>query len=395
MSELKIVRYEEIRIGWIAAILPELELARAVLDEEYKLPNAGCSLAQGLSYTVGRIGQHVIAIACLANARNAGSAASAAEKLQMDFPQLQLSIVVGIGGGVTYWGDDIRLGDVVVSQHDNDSSGIIAWDGGKVSSSGFQYRGHYAAPARRLLSTAQEIDSRRNLRRHDFSRRFRETIEKVNSQLVHPIQRPSQESDRLYHPPADLGSSDEVDLPRTWDMESRKPRIAKLDPQRLVLRDSRKHNVPLIHRGIIASGRSVMGSGKDRNERVKHIYEQQHGLKVLCFEMEAAEVVNIFPCLVIKGISDYADEHKTDEWRDFAALSAAAYARTLIEALPIEKPPAVNEFSPRQSTRKILIPFSRDDKFIDRPELFEDIQKVFGQNSSHQWVALWGLGGIG
>lgn len=36
-------------------------------------------------------------------------------------------------------------------------------------------------------------------------------------------------------------------------------------------------------------------------------------LNVLCFEMEAASVVNDFPYLVIRGISDYADSHKNDQ----------------------------------------------------------------------------------
>jgi nucleoside phosphorylase len=31
---------------------------------------------------------------------------------------------------------------------------------------------------------------------------------------------------------------------------------------------------------------------------------------VLCFEMEAAGIMNVLPCLVIRGICDYADAHK-------------------------------------------------------------------------------------
>jgi nucleoside phosphorylase len=47
---------------------------------------------------------------------------------------------------------------------------------------------------------------------------------------------------------------------------------------------------------------------------------------VLCFEMEAAGLVNHFPCLVIRGICDYADSHKNKEWQGYAAVVAAAYA---------------------------------------------------------------------
>lgn len=37
-----------------------------------------------------------------------------------------------------------------------------------------------------------------------------------------------------------------------------------------------------------------------------------------------------FPCLVIQGISNYADSHKNDIWQRYAAATAAAYAKELI-----------------------------------------------------------------
>jgi nucleoside phosphorylase len=35
---------------------------------------------------------------------------------------------------------------------------------------------------------------------------------------------------------------------------------------------------------------------------------------VLCFEMEAAGLINSFLCLVIRGICDYANSHKNKRW---------------------------------------------------------------------------------
>ncbi|UKZ69090.1 uncharacterized protein TrAtP1_010103 [Trichoderma atroviride] len=51
---------------------------------------------------------------------------------------------------------------------------------------------------------------------------------------------------------------------------------------------------------------------------------------VLCFEMEAAGLMNHFPCLVIRGICDYADTHKNKEWQGYAAMTAAAYTKDLL-----------------------------------------------------------------
>ncbi|KAH6988696.1 hypothetical protein EDB80DRAFT_623375, partial [Ilyonectria destructans] len=51
---------------------------------------------------------------------------------------------------------------------------------------------------------------------------------------------------------------------------------------------------------------------------------------VLCFEMEAAGLMNHFPCLIIRGICDYSDSHKIKEWQGYAAMAAAAYAKDLL-----------------------------------------------------------------
>ena len=51
---------------------------------------------------------------------------------------------------------------------------------------------------------------------------------------------------------------------------------------------------------------------------------------VLCFEMEAAGLINHFLCLVIRGICDYSDSHKNKEWQGYAAMSAAVYAKDLL-----------------------------------------------------------------
>jgi nucleoside phosphorylase len=48
---------------------------------------------------------------------------------------------------------------------------------------------------------------------------------------------------------------------------------------------------------------------------------------VLCFKMEAAGLMNSFPCLVIRGICDYADSHKNKRWQAYAVATAAAYAK--------------------------------------------------------------------
>src|SRR5207237_6632224 len=91
----------------------------------------------------------------------------------------------------------------------------------------------------------------------------------------------------------------------------------------------RTNNAPVVHYGTIASGNQVMRDGKTRDE----ISSEFGG--VLCFEMEAAGLMISFPCLVIRGICDYADSHKNKKWQPYAAATAAAYAKEVLSVLPV------------------------------------------------------------
>ncbi|KAL2822250.1 nucleoside phosphorylase domain-containing protein [Aspergillus cavernicola] len=78
-----------------------------------------------------------------------------------------------------------------------------------------------------------------------------------------------------------------------------------------------------VHYGLIASGNQVMKHATSR-ARIAKKYN------ILCFEVEAAGLMNQFPCLVIRGICDYADSHKNKERQCYAAATAAAYAKELL-----------------------------------------------------------------
>jgi nucleoside phosphorylase len=55
---------------------------------------------------------------------------------------------------------------------------------------------------------------------------------------------------------------------------------------------------------------------------------------ILCFEMEAAGLVDSLPTLSIRGICDYADSHKNKSWQRYAAGVAAAYAKEWLTVVP-------------------------------------------------------------
>jgi hypothetical protein len=46
--------------------------------------------------------------------------------------------------------------------------------------------------------------------------------------------------------------------------------------------------------------------------------------------MEGAGIMNTMPSLVIRGICDYSDSHKNKRFQEFAAATAASYAKLLL-----------------------------------------------------------------
>jgi nucleoside phosphorylase len=105
------------------------------------------------------------------------------------------------------------------------------------------------------------------------------------------------------------------------------PDCHSCDRRRLVSREPRMTPDPVIHYGTIGSANQVMRHGGTRDK----LFREKN---IICFEMEAAGLMDQFPCMVIRGICDYSDTHKTKQWQPYAAATAAAYAKELLEVIP-------------------------------------------------------------
>ncbi|KAL5891148.1 hypothetical protein ACKVWM_002172 [Pyricularia oryzae] len=108
--------------------------------------------------------------------------------------------------------------------------------------------------------------------------------------------------------------------------------------------------------------------------------------------MEAAGVDAGRPCLVIRGISDYADSHKGDVWRSYAAGNAAVFARELLSKIP---PSSVRNLAIEVH---FYVPFSRNEHFVGREEILGRLLKrlpPIAHPDACQRTVIHGLGGIG
>ncbi|KAJ5955971.1 hypothetical protein N7501_010250 [Penicillium viridicatum] len=368
-------------VGWICALPLEMAAAKLMLDSIH--PSLPRPPTDQNTYILGNIGDHNIVIACLpSGAYGNVSAATVAMQLLSTFHSIRFGLMVGIGGGVPSSNTDIRLGDIVVSQPADTSGGVIQYDLGKALSGGqFQRTGMLNRPPKVLLTALATLQA------HHFTEDSRvfefisDIQAKIKSRTAANFARPTK-GDFLYQTEYDHGAS---------------ATCVDCDKSKLTLRPSRDHEEPVIHYGLIASGNQVVKDGKQRDRLAQE-------LGVCCVEMEAAGLMNDFPCLVIRGICDYADSHKNKEWQGYAAAVAAAYAKDLVLMVPIDQiettPTAQDTLA--DSVHRFNIPLDLTavpviEEFIGRQNELDSLwQYLQSTNSPSRKVAiLHGLGGMG
>ncbi|KAF3004398.1 hypothetical protein E8E13_010156 [Curvularia kusanoi] len=302
------LRCEDYKVGWVCALAIELAAAEEMLDEEHETPAYDDNDTN--IYTCGRIGEHNVVIACLPEGQMGTiSAATVAHQMKSTFPSTRFGLMVGIGGGVPSDDADVRLGDVVVSKPFGTHGGVVQYDFGKATLSGFQRTGFLNSPPAILLNAVTKVRSKHM--------RGRGSLLGYLSKLADlpDFGREAAGPDVLFE--ADYsheGGSTCVDCKQ----------------DRVTVRGKRRQEVS-VHLGTIASGNRVIKNAGERDR----LSTELGG--VLCFEMEAAGLMNSFPCLVIRGICDYADSHKNKKWQPYAAGTAAAYAKELLAVIPPAK----------------------------------------------------------
>jgi ankyrin repeat protein/nucleoside phosphorylase len=298
-------------VGWICALPLEMAAASVMLDEIHGSPDK--LPLDSNTYTLGNINGHSIVIACLPSGiYGTTSATIVASQMKHSFRSIEFWLMVGIGGGAPSASTDIRLGDVVISVPQGEFDGVVQYDYGKMTRNGLFIRtGALTKPPLILLTAVSKLRSE-NERDGSQVPAILSRMQETHPQMWGSYTFPSQEEDILFQAEYEHGSGDTC---------------AQCDRERLVLRDPRSSNAPNVHYGLIASGNQVIKHGVTRTRLTEE-------LGILCFEMEAAGLMNNFPCIVVRGICDYCDSHKNKKWQRYAAATAAAYAKELLFWVP-------------------------------------------------------------
>jgi nucleoside phosphorylase len=293
-------------VGWVCALPIEMAAAMAMLDRIHApLPSQEGDIN---TYTLGRIAEHNVVIACLpAGQYGTNNAATVASNMSRSFPFITTRLMVGVGGGVPDGGIDIRLGDVVVGNE------VIQYDLGKVLPDGqFQRTGRTTTPPHSIMTAVSKLQAEYENAHSKISGILSNMLDR-NEQMT-SYTRPNL-PDRLFR----------HTYKHTEEMDS----CERCSLSEIVDRPHRETVKPRIHYGKIASGNQVVKDGETRAKMAEE-------LGIICFEMEAAGLHD-FPCLAIRGICDYSDSHKNKNWRKYSAAVAAAYAKELLSVIPTQQ----------------------------------------------------------
>ncbi|KAM0542210.1 hypothetical protein ACHAPJ_012902 [Fusarium lateritium] len=295
---------ENFTVAIFCALDIEGVAVQEVFDEEFDC-NVNLSGKQVYVYHYGRIGDHNIVLA-LPHQMGTVKAAECAAVVGQQFPNIRFALMIGIGGGIPSASIDVRLGDVAVSIPQDNHPGVIEYDFGQYVPGGeFILKGSLDKPASILLSA--DISLRMGEKRRKFP--MDEMLERItrNPDFARPDDDDVLFAETFHH----VGGE---------DCTGCKNMAAQDD---IIIRKQRERDVR-VHRGLIMSGGGVVKNPLDRS-RLRRGNE-----KAICFEMEAAGIMDQIPCLVIRGICDYADTHNNDAWHDYAAAVAAAYGAAIL-----------------------------------------------------------------
>lgn len=327
--------HDDYTVGWVCALSKEQTAATAMLDERHD--DLVKPLNDPNTYTLGSIGKHNIVITCLPQGEiGTSSAATFATWMISTFPSIKFGLMVGVGGGIA---PKVRLGDVVVSAPTGRYPGVVQWDYGKAEKGGdFKQTGSLNNPPALLrtaltkLRTENELSgSKIPVYLDELSQRWPRLVSKYtwSESLIDPLHASDSHGSRK----ATLSIFLNMILSflkwlfGLWAINPSDHGIERGPNLRPSVADGgeRKLRETRVHYGLIASGNQVIKDAEFRDR-----LDQRYDGNVLCVEMEAAGLMNNFPCMVIRGICDYADSQKNKDWQEYAAAVAAAFAKEIL-----------------------------------------------------------------
>ncbi|KAF5013150.1 hypothetical protein FDECE_814 [Fusarium decemcellulare] len=337
---------DDFEIAIVCALAREYNAVALVLDDYWDDTQYGRAISDQNIYTTGRIGEFNVVLVLLSSIGKA-SAASTTASLRSSYPNIEMALVTGICGGVPNLnGKEILLGDVIISNT------VVQYDLGRRYPDAFETKDTLNGPTKNIRNFLTILETDRA--REQLEDRTAFHLETLQGRALERRQAAGRnyqylgsDNDHLFtasyrhkHHAAQLCGVCDVESDGVCDASRRLScRQLGCDKQLLVPRDrieekrrlerigAKEAQCPYIFVGRIGSGDTVLKSGEDRDR-----IAAEHDL--IAFEMEGAGVWDEVPCIIVKGVCDYADSHKNKDWQDFAAATAACVAKAIVEKYP-------------------------------------------------------------
>ncbi|KAL2825955.1 nucleoside phosphorylase domain-containing protein [Aspergillus cavernicola] len=341
-------RRDEFEIAIFCALALEYNAVTPLFDQYWER-DYGRVMGDNNTYTTGRIGTHNVVLVLLAGMGKV-HASIASANINPSYTRIRLALLVGICGGTQTdtQGNEIFLGDVVISDQ------VVQYDFARQFPDAVVPKGEVrdilgreTPNIRGFVNTLQTSLYQQHLRARTLEhlKALQEDAGSVNysypgrarDKLFRPDYRHKHRSwqgclvcDRCVkksHPTCEQAkklSCDALDcdeanlIPRTPGQSQRREKSKAWDGTEL------QDDDPWVHFGPIASGDLVMKSGEDRDR-----IAQAQG--IIAFEMEGAGVYDNVPTIIIKGVCDYADCHKNKSFQNYAAATAAATMKAVLQ----------------------------------------------------------------
>ncbi|RAK91106.1 ankyrin repeat-containing protein [Aspergillus costaricaensis CBS 115574] len=335
-------------IAYITALPKEQTAVLATLDTIHH-QHIPTPVSDKNTYTLGSIPPHNIVLICLPT-MGTTSAASAVTSLLHMFPSIRFALLVGVAGGVPSNG--VKLGDVVVSVPVSGGyGGVAGWDRGMLVRNGRVVVQNEGGMCRReefgVGLGVKKVLERLKRNSEMVARKINGCLDDVEERFPRLVSRWTR-CDGLRDPLLErwwvysylyllvwvlwkVVVAGVVGLLGLWGLEMMGVGFGfegDVGKEKMMIAGEKKRRNVRVHYGLIASGNFVVKDAKARDALNKGFEEG-----ILCAEMEAAGVMDLVPCIVVRGICDYADSGKNKDWQEYAAMVAAAYARVLLESL--------------------------------------------------------------
>ncbi|KAL7791395.1 nucleoside phosphorylase domain-containing protein [Trichoderma ceciliae] len=275
--------HKDYTVGWVCALAE----ATGMLDVRH--PDLPQALGGRTIYKLGSIGKHNIVIASSPNGPAGGiSGAYTFTQMVETFTSIKVCLMIGIGS---------------VSSPTGRNPGVVQFDIGK---NGYDIvrTGALTNLPRSLLTALSRSEKEHKLKGSMIS----ENLHDLELKSAESYPKPGPHMDVLFR-----SSYRHITNTTSNDfMTIEEDHCQLCDKSQIITR---------VPRGMRASGFRVK-SPVLRNRLNEHL-----NYDALCIESEAAGLMNNAPCILIRGICDYADSHRNEIWQQHAAALAAAFAK--------------------------------------------------------------------